>query len=222
VDKDAGKIERLGQGIMPIYEPGLDVLVAQNVAAGRLAFTTEAARRSGARTPCSSRSGTPSRARDGHADLSYVYAGPPPRSPGSSTDSRTIVVKSTVPVAERGDEVAPHHRRAPADADVAVVSHPEFPCARARPSRTSSGRTAWWSGSRTERARTRDERTSTAPLFLNETPILFMDRRTSELTKYARERLSGHEDHLHQTRWRTFASGSAPTCSTSPRGIGLD
>src|SRR3954452_1456784 len=106
VDKDAGKIERLRQGEIPIYEPGLDQLVASNVAAGRLSFTTELKPAVAGADAVFIAVGTPSRRGDGHADLSYVFAAaaeiaealaaaPAQRTPAQRT---VIVTKSTVPV----------------------------------------------------------------------------------------------------------------------------
>jgi UDPglucose 6-dehydrogenase len=124
IDKDAGKIERLENGIMPIYEPGLAELVARNVAEGRLSFTTDlpSALR-GARAAFIA-VGTPSRHGDGHADLVFVRA--VAQEIGENiTGDLVVVTKSTVPVGT-GDEVAriiaaaePAHR-------VSVVSNPEF------------------------------------------------------------------------------------------------
>src|SRR6478752_948637 len=97
IDKDAGKIERLQSGGIPIYEPGLDNLVAQNVKAGRLHFSTEAAQAVFIAV------GTPSRRGDGHADLSYVYAAAEEVA-GLIEGFTVVVTKSTVPVGT-GDEV---------------------------------------------------------------------------------------------------------------------
>src|ERR1700744_4581858 len=124
VDKDESKIAALHRGEIPIFEPGLDVLVATNVKAGRLNFTTELA------TPVASADavfiavGTPSRRGDGHADLSYVYAAA--RDLASAISGFTVVVtKSPVPVGT-GDEVERIIRETRPDADFAVVSNPEF------------------------------------------------------------------------------------------------
>jgi UDPglucose 6-dehydrogenase len=124
VDKDAGKIERLKAGGMPIYEPGLDVIVAQNVRAGRLAFTTDAAQAVREADAVFIAVGTPSRRGDGHADLTYVYAAA--EEIAQLLDGFTVIVtKSTVPVGT-GDEIETIVRRVRPDADFAVVSNPEF------------------------------------------------------------------------------------------------
>ncbi|MEH6693709.1 MAG: UDP-glucose/GDP-mannose dehydrogenase family protein [Hyphomonas sp.] len=181
VDKDASKIERLKNGIMPIYEPGLDALVASNVAEERLFFTTEAAEAIKDADAVFIAVGTPSRRGDGHADLSYVYAAA--EEIAGLMDGFTVVVtKSTVPVGT-GDEVEDIIRKARPDGEFAVVSNPEFLREGAAikdfkiPDRVVVG-------TDDERAR-QLMRELYRPLFLNETPILFTDRRTSELIKYA-------------------------------------
>ena len=181
IDKDAGKIEQLRSGGIPIYEPGLDVLVAQNVRAGRLFFATDAAEAVRSADAVFIGVGTPSRRGDGYADLSYVYAAA--EEVAGLVDGFTVVVtKSTVPVGT-GDEIEAIFKRVRPDADVAVVSNPEFLREGAaiedfkRPDRVVVG-------TEDERARA-VMRELYRPLYLNETPILFTDRRTSELTKYA-------------------------------------
>ncbi len=122
VDKDASKIDRLKKGEIPIFEPGLDELVAQNVKAGRLNFTTEA--KDAIADAVFIAVGTPSRRGDGHADLSYVYGAA--EEVAELMDGFTVVVtKSTVPVGT-GDEVEAIIRKTKPDADFAVVSNPEF------------------------------------------------------------------------------------------------
>ena len=181
IDKDAGKIAQLERGEMPIFEPGLDLLVAQNVREGRLAFTTNATEAVAACDAVFIAVGTPSRRGDGHADLSYVYAVAEEIAP--LLEGFTVVVtKSTVPVGT-GDEIERIIRAARPDAQFAVVSNPEFLREGAaisdfkRPDRVVVG--------------LEDERARAVmaglyrPLSLNETPILFTGRRTSELIKYA-------------------------------------
>ena len=181
VDKDVSKIDRLHQNIMPIYEPGLDELVAMNVKGGRLSFATDGAEAIRAADAVFIAVGTPSRRGDGHADLSYVYAAA--EEIADLMDGFTVVVtKSTVPVGT-GDEIERIIRERRPDADFAVVSNPEFLREGAaigdfkRPDRVVVGTT--------------DERARAVmaelyrPLNLNETPIMFTGRRTSELIKYA-------------------------------------
>lgn len=181
IDKDAGKIERLHQGVMPIYEPGLDRLVAENVAQGRLFFSTDAAEAVRGADAVFIAVGTPSRRGDGHADLSYVYAAAEEIA-GLIDGFTVIVTKSTVPVGT-GDEIEAIMRKARPDGDYAVVSNPEFLREGAaiedfkHPDRVVVGTAS-------EPAR-EVMRELYRPLFLNETPILFTDRRTSELIKYA-------------------------------------
>src|SRR5215469_4919604 len=124
VDNDAAKIERLQAGKMPIYEPGLEVLVARNVEAERLSFSTDISAAVKGADAVFIAVGTPSRRGDGHADLSYVYAATEEIAP--LLDGFTVVVtKSTVPVGA-GDEIERIIRKARPDAEFAVVSNPEF------------------------------------------------------------------------------------------------
>ena len=181
VDKDATKIERLGRGEIPIFEPGLEALVANNVREQRLSFTTEGAEAIKAADAVFIAVGTPSRRGDGHADLSYVYAAA--EEMADQLDGFTVVVtKSTVPVGT-GDEIEKIIRKKRPDVDVAVVSNPEFLREGAaigdfkRPDRVVVG---------LEDDRAREVMSQLyRPLFLNETPMLFVGRRTAELTKYA-------------------------------------
>ncbi len=181
IDKDASKIERLRGGGIPIYEPGLDLLVAQNVKAGRLSFDTDAAEAIRKADAVFIAVGTPSRRGDGHADLSYVYAAA--QEIAGLLDGFTVIVtKSTVPVGT-GDEIEKIIREARPDAQFAVVSNPEFLREGAaiedfkRPDRVVVG---------TDDPQARAVMTELyRPLYLNETPIVFTSRRTSELIKYA-------------------------------------
>jgi UDPglucose 6-dehydrogenase len=181
VDKDAGKIDRLQQGIMPIFEPGLEDLVASNVKAGRLSFTTDLSEAVKEADTVFIAVGTPSRRGDGHADLSYVEQAA--REIAEHMKGYTVVVnKSTVPVGT-GDLVQSIMADVNLKGDFSVVSNPEFLREGAaigdfkRPDRVIVG-------TEDERAR-QVMRELYRPLFLNETPILFTDRRTSELIKYA-------------------------------------
>jgi UDPglucose 6-dehydrogenase len=217
VDKDPGKIERLNAGIMPIFEPGLGELVAANVRAGRLRFTTDLAAGIADAEAVFIAVGTPSRRGDGHADLSYVYAAAEEIAAAIKTYV-VIVNKSTVPVGT-GDEVESIIRRVNPAAEYAVVSNPEFLREGAaigdfkRPDRIIVG---------TEDARARDVMTELyRPLFLNQSPILFMGRRTAELTKYAANAFLATKI--------TFINEIADLCEAVganvqdvSRGIGLD
>ncbi|WP_420134036.1 UDP-glucose dehydrogenase family protein [Rhodopseudomonas sp.] len=181
VDKDANKIAALHRGEIPIYEPGLDELVATNVRAGRLGFTTDLTAPVGDADAVFIAVGTPSRRGDGHADLSYVYAAA--REIAAALKDFTVVVtKSTVPVGT-GDEVERLIRDARPNADFAVASNPEFLREGAAirdfkfPDRIVIG--------------TSDERARKVlgeiyrPLSLNQGPLLYTTRRTAELIKYA-------------------------------------
>jgi UDPglucose 6-dehydrogenase len=182
VDKDERKIAALEAGKMPIFEPGLDELVARNVRAGRLTFTTDLAAGVSAADAVFIAVGTPSRRGDGHADLSYVHAAA--EEIARAIKGFTVVVdKSTVPVGT-GDEVERIIRETNPDADFAVVSNPEFLREGAaisdfkHPDRIVIG-------SEDERA-LQAMRELYRPLFLGgKSPIVEMSRRSAELTKYA-------------------------------------
>ena len=181
VDMDAGKIDRLNRGEIPIYEPELDTTVEKGVRGGRLSFTTDLAAAVGAADAVFIAVGTPSRRGDGHADLSFVYAAA--EEVAAALDGYTVIVtKSTVPVGT-GDEVEAVIREARPDAEFDVVSNPEFLREGAavrdfmRPDRVVIG-------AHGERAR-EVMRELYRPLFLIETPIIFTARRTAELIKYA-------------------------------------
>jgi UDPglucose 6-dehydrogenase len=181
VDKDAGKIASLLQGVMPIFEPGLDDLVARNVKEGRLDFTTNLAGTVKNADVVFIAVGTPSRRGDGHADLSYVHGAA--REIAAAIAHYTVVVtKSTVPVGT-GDELESVLRECRPKADFAVVSNPEFLREGAaigdfkRPDRIVIG---------TEDPRAREVMSEVyRPLYLNASPILFTERRTAEIIKYA-------------------------------------
>jgi UDPglucose 6-dehydrogenase len=181
VDTDPRKIDMLTRGDIPIFEPGLDQLVAKNVREGRLSFALDGSAAIRDADAIFIAVGTPSRRGDGHADLSYVYAAAEDIARHMSGFT-VIVNKSTVPVGT-GDEVEEIIRRSRPDGDFAVVSNPEFLREGAaindfkRPDRVVVG---------TDDERAREVmREVYRPLFLNETPILFTGRRTSELIKYA-------------------------------------
>jgi UDPglucose 6-dehydrogenase len=181
VDKDAAKIAALQRGEIPMYEPGLHELVRFNVKEARLAFAIELEEPVRAADAVFIAVGTPSRRGDGHADLSYIYDAA--REIAAALDGFTVVItKSTVPVGT-GDEVERIIRETRPDADVVVASNPEFLREGAaihdfkHPDRIVVG--------------TQDERAKKVvadvyrPLSLNQAPILYTDRRTAELIKYA-------------------------------------
>lgn len=217
VDKDAAKIDALMQGQIPIYEPGLDVLVNGNRFAGRLAFTTDLAAAVAEADAVFIAVGTPARRGDGHADLSYVYSAAEEIA-AAITGYTVVVTKSTVPVGT-ADEVEAIIRRVAPDADFSVASNPEFLREGAaiddfkRPDRVVVG---------AEDERARDVmRQLYRPLNLNETPILFTSRRTAELTKYAANAFLAMKI--------TFINEMADICEKTganvqdvARGIGLD
>src|SRR6266513_2717234 len=180
VDKDAGKIDALRRGEIPIFEPGLDALVASNVKAKRLDFTTDLTGPVAEGDAVFIAVGTPSRRGDGHADLTYVYAAA--REIATVLPERAVVVtKSTVPVGT-GDEVERIIREVRPQADAVVVSNPEFLREGAairdfkHPDRIVVG---------TEDPRAKEVMAELyRPLYLNAAPILYTDRRSAELIKY--------------------------------------
>ena len=181
VDKDVDRVRALRRGEMPIYEPGLDDLVARNVDAGRLSFTTDLEEAVVEADVVFIAVGTPSRRGDGHADLSFVFDAA--REVAAAVRGHTVLVtKSTVPVGT-GARVAEIAAQLRPDAEIDVVSNPEFLREGAaiedflHPDRVVIG-------AETDRARDA-MRELYRPLFLRETPILFTDRETAELTKYA-------------------------------------
>ena len=217
IDKDQEKVDMLRSGGIPIYEPGLDQLVQRNVREGRLDFDTDLTQAVREADAVFIAVGTPSRRGDGFADLSYVHAAA--KEIAEVMDGYTVIVtKSTVPVGT-GDEVEKIIRETRPDGDFAVVSNPEFLREGAaiddfkRPDRVVVG--------------TEDERAREVmgelyrPLYLNETPILFTSRRTSELIKYAANAFLAMKI--------TFINEMADLCESVDanvqevaRGVGLD
>jgi UDPglucose 6-dehydrogenase len=217
VDQDATKIDALRRGEIPIFEPGLEALVAANVQASRLDFTTDLADPVAEADAVFIGVGTPSRRGDGHADLSYVYAAA--REIAAAVRGFTVVVtKSTVPVGT-GDEVERILREVAPAASVSVVSNPEFLREGAaiedfkHPDRIVVG-------AEDERA-IEVMREIYRPLYLNKAPLLFTSRRTAELTKYAANAFLATKI--------TFINEMADLCEVVggdvqdvARGIGLD
>src|SRR5882757_2973429 len=217
VDKDMSKIDALRAGRMPIYEPGLEEVVADNVKAGRLSFTGDLAASVKAADAVFIAVGTPSRRGDGHADLTYVFAAA--EEIAAALDGYTVVItKSTVPVGT-GRKVEETIRRIRPNAELDVCSNPEFLREGSaiedfrRPDRVVCGTTS-------DNART-VLRELYRPLFLNETPMLFTSRETSELIKYAANAFLATKI--------TFINEMADICERVganvqdvARGIGLD
>ena len=217
IDKDAAKIAQLEAGVMPIYEPGLKEIVDKNVREGRLTFTTDLATGVAGAKAIFIAVGTPSRRGDGYADLSYVYAAAKEIAVHADDDA-VVVTKSTVPVGT-GDEVERIVREVRPDSRIAVVSNPEFLREGAaisdfkHPDRIVIG---------ADDSRARDVmQEAYRPLYLNNQPILFMARRTAELTKYAANAFLATKI--------TFINEIADLCEATganvqdvARGIGLD
>jgi UDPglucose 6-dehydrogenase len=217
VDLDERKIAALEDGVMPIFEPGLDGLVKSNTEAGRLTFTTDLAAGVAEADAIFIAVGTPSRRGDGHADLSYVFQAARDIA-GSIKRPVVIVNKSTVPVGT-GDEVERIMREVAPNLDVQVVSNPEFLREGAaisdfkRPDRIVIG---------TDDVGAQNVmRDVYRPLYLNEAPLLFTSRRTAELIKYAANAFLATKI--------TFINEMADLCEAVgadvqqvSRGIGLD
>jgi UDPglucose 6-dehydrogenase len=203
VDKDEGKIASLRAGVMPIYEPGLEAVAQRNMAEGRLVFAADASEAIPRADAVFIAVGTPSRRGDGHADLTYVYA----------------AAEEVAALVDAGDEIEAIIKRVAPRADVAVVSNPEFLREGSaiedfkHPDRVVVG--------------LNDERARAVmaelyrPLNLNESPLLFTDRRTSELIKYA--------SNAFLAMKITFINEIADLCEKVgadvqqvARGIGLD
>jgi len=217
VDRDMAKIDALERGIMPIFEPGLDQLVARNVRGGRLSFTTDLPSAVAGADAIFIAVGTPSRRGDGHADLSYVY-GAAEEIARALKGPVVVVTKSTVPVGT-GDEVERIIREAAPGLETHVVSNPEFLREGAaiedfkRPDRIVIG--------------TDSEEAAEAmreiyrPLYLNKAPLMVTSRRTAELIKYAANAFLATKI--------TFINEMADLCEAVgadvqdvSRGIGLD
>ncbi len=182
VDTDEAKIDKLRGGEIPIFEPGLEALVASNVAAGRLTFTTDLGDAVRGSDAVFIAVGTPSRRGDGHADLSYVYAAAEEIAGFLADDYTVVVTKSTVPVGT-GREVASIIRRVNPDASFGVASNPEFLREGSaiddfmRPDRVVIG---------VEEARAAEVlKALYRPLYLRETPAVITSLESAELIKYA-------------------------------------
>jgi UDPglucose 6-dehydrogenase len=180
VDKDAAKIAALKRGEIPIFEPGLDELLESNIKQGRLEFAADTSR-VGEADAVFIAVGTPSRRGDGHADLSFVYQAVREIAPLLAATA-VVITKSTVPVGT-GDEIENILRNARPDADIQVVSNPEFLREGAaiqdfkHPDRIVVG---------TDQERARKVLGEIyRPLYLNAPPIIYVSRRTAELIKYA-------------------------------------
>src|SRR3954469_7150010 len=214
-DKDAAKIGRLRKGEIPIYEPGLDRLVADNVKAGRLSFSTELAEPGGNADAVFIAVGTPTRRGDGHADLSYVYAAAAELA-DAIRHYTVVVTKSTVPVGT-GREVARIIRETQPTAEFDVASNPEFLREGAaiedfmKPDRVVIG---------VESERAREVMAGIyRPLNLIQTPMVFTNIETAEVTKYAGNAFLARR-LPSSTRLRTCARRWGPTYTTLREGSG--
>jgi UDPglucose 6-dehydrogenase len=217
VDKDAAKIEALKRGVMPIYEPGLEAVVSDSVKAGRLSFSVDLEGSVKGADAVFIAVGTPSRRGDGHADLTYVFKAA--EEIAAALEGYTVIItKSTVPVGT-GRKVEEAIRRLRQEADFDVASNPEFLREGSaiedfrRPDRVVCGVTS-------ERAKN-VLRELYRPLFLNETPMLFASRETSELIKYAANAfLATKITFINEMA--DICEGVGANVQEVARGIGLD
>ncbi len=217
VESDPAKLGALTEGRIPIYEPGLDRLVSENVAAGRLSFGDNLAAAVAGAEAVFIAVGTPTRRGDGHADVSYVNAAAE-QVARALTGYAVVVTKSTVPVGT-GRRIAEIMQRARPELDIDVASNPEFLREGSaigdfmRPDRIVIGASS-------ERAREVMRRLY-RPLYLIEAPIVFTSLETAELTKYAANSFLAMKV--------TFINEMADLCEKVgadvhdiARGIGLD
>jgi UDPglucose 6-dehydrogenase len=217
VEADPRRLAALRDGRMPIYEPGLEQLVADNVKAGRLSFTEDTASAVAGAEAVFIAVGTPTRRGDGHADLSYVYAAAELVA-RALTDYTVIVTKSTVPVGT-GRRIQEIVRATRPDVEFDVASNPEFLREGnaigdfMRPDRVVIG-------AESERSKEVMRRLY-RPLYLIEAPIVFTGIETAELTKYAANAFLAMKV--------TFINEMADLCEKVgadvhdvARGIGLD
>src|SRR5260221_5465833 len=217
VDKDEGKIGRLLEGDIPIYEPGLDQLVESNRKAGRLSFSTELAKAVAKADVVFIAVGTPSRRGDGHADLSYVYDVARQVAP-ALTRFTVVAVKSTVPLGT-GDEMERIIRSFNPAADFAVVSNPEFLREGSaigdfkRPDRIVIG----LSDDRAREVMSDVYR----PLSVNQAPLFFTTRRSAETIKYAANAFLAMKISFIN-EFADLCEASGADVKDVPRGIGLD
>ena len=217
VDKDKAKIDALKKGAIPIYEPGLEDLVARNTAAGRLSFATEMAGAVAEADAVFIAVGTPARRGDGHADLDYVYAAAKEIA-GHLKDYTVVVTKSTVPVGT-GREVGNIIRKANPEARMDVVSNPEFLREGSaiqdftHPDRVVVG---------TESGEAREVMARLyRPLNIREVPIVFTSLETAEMIKYASNAfLAIKISYINQMADLCEAVGADVQDVT--RGMGLD
>ena len=217
VDKDPRKLELLGRGKVPIYEPGLDDLMAKNVAAGRLSFTGNLVEAVTGADAVFIAVGTPTRRGDGHADLTYVMAAAAEIGKAIS-DYTVVVTKSTVPVGTNR-KVAAAVRAANPDADFDVASNPEFLREGAaiddfmRPDRVVVG---------VESEKAREVMAEIyRPLFLREFPIVYTDLESAELIKYAANAfLAAKITFINEMA--TLCERTGADIKAVARGMGLD
>lgn len=217
IEKDPEKVKRLKAGEIPIYEPGLDVLVRNNAAAGRLSFTTSLTEGLKDADVIFIAVGTPSRRGDGHADLTYVFAAA--REIAEAVKNRVVIVtKSTVPVGT-GDRIEAILKEHAPGIEVSVASNPEF-------LREGSAVDDFKHPDRIVVGVNDDFGREVMakvyrPLSLNRAPVMFTDRRSAEVIKYAANAfLALKITFINEIA--SFCENSAADVQEVARGIGLD
>jgi UDPglucose 6-dehydrogenase len=217
VDSDQTRIDALNRGEVPIFEPGLKELIASNVKAGRLAFTTDLKTAAADAEVVFIAVGTPARKADGHADMKFIHAAA--RDVGLAVSGHTVIAtKSTVPIGT-GDEIERIVRDARPGVDVSVVSNPEF-LREGSAIRDFKLPDRIVVGLNDERARDIMAEVY-RPLYINKAPLMFTDRRSAELIKYA--------SNAFLATKITFINEMADLCEKTgasvqdvARGMGLD
>jgi UDPglucose 6-dehydrogenase len=217
VDLDADKTAALKRGEVPIFEPGLKELIATNVKAGRLSFMTDTAMAVSGADVVFIAVGTPARKADGHADMKYIHAAA--RDIAMAVDGYTVIAtKSTVPIGT-GDDIERIIREARPEADVSVVSNPEFlrEGAAIRDFKLPDRIVVGMNDDRARSVMSEVYR----PLYINSAPLMFTDRRSAELIKYAANAFLATKI--------TFINEMADLCEKTganvqdvARGMGLD
>jgi UDPglucose 6-dehydrogenase len=217
VDLDQTKIDALNKGEIPIFEPGLKDLIASNVTAGRLSFTSDTRAAVVDADVVFIAVGTPARKADGHADMKYIHAAA--RDIGLALNGYTVVAtKSTVPIGT-GDEIERIIRDVRPDADVSVVSNPEFlrEGAAIRDFKLPDRIVVGMNDDKARPVMSEVYR----PLYINSAPLMFTDRLSAELIKYA--------SNAFLATKITFINEMADLCEKTganvqdvARGMGLD
>ena len=217
IEKDPEKVKRLKDGFIPIYEPGLETLVRSNAAQGRLSFTTSLEEGIAGADVIFIAVGTPSRRGDGHADLTYVFAAAREIA-GALKNPVVICTKSTVPVGT-GDKIEAIMREVAPHLEISVASNPEFLREGSavedfkRPDRIVVGVNDEFGREKMDNVY--------RPLSLNRAPVMFTDRRSAEVIKYAANAfLAMKITFINEIA--SFCENASADVQEVARGIGMD